>query len=119
MGTPVHDFSLSLGSSTVYYHVVKLESSFFVWIGNEMGTLDSMAVGVRLEAFNGDPCSTKLFGDRTAEFAESISMKLTKKTNQQVFVSSSFSSANTSAEDLQKVECRLFEELKMHPEKFL
>ena len=42
----IHNFSDTLLNSTVYFHVMKMQESFFIWIGNKEN-FDNLAMAMK------------------------------------------------------------------------
>lgn len=41
----IHNFSATIGDTMVYYHVMRMDQSLFLWIGTSQ-TFDNMAVAI-------------------------------------------------------------------------
>merc|ERR1711911_30660 len=72
---------------SVYFKLIKLSESYFVWIGLEP-LLSNMAVAMPTK-FSSTPSSTLLFGNKSELGTSSLAQKLAKKFNKQIFVSCS------------------------------
>ncbi|XP_064639815.1 proteasome assembly chaperone 4-like [Lineus longissimus] len=109
-----HDtFSDSLLDLEVNFQVIKMEGSFFLWIGKDpyFGNL-AMALTTKFEK---NPLGTHLHGDRNDDFSITLAQKLAKKTGKQVFVSSCLPH---DRQLMPLVEKRVAEEMKVNPDKF-
>ncbi|XP_072013507.1 proteasome assembly chaperone 4-like [Amphiura filiformis] len=110
----VHNFTENILDQNVYFHVLKLEGSFYLWIGLKPARMDNLAVAMatRLDQV---PCSSALLGDRTNLISTNLAQKLAKSTGKQVFISCSLPDNRML---LPLVEKRLHEELQTNPDKF-
>ncbi|KAJ9592643.1 hypothetical protein L9F63_015698 [Diploptera punctata] len=111
----IHGFSTEITETPVYFHVMKMESSVFIWIGSGSDpTFEdlSMAMNTRYDSL---PLGTRLMGPGTDMTSSNLAIRLSKKLGQAVYVSYNLASDGLT---LPAVEKRLHEEMKTHPEKF-
>ncbi|RUS84997.1 hypothetical protein EGW08_007242 [Elysia chlorotica] len=102
------DFAENFSDKTVHFKLMVLDSSFFVWIGTDP-KLANMAVAMPPK-FDNLPSTSTLFGSKCEETSASLSVKLAKKFQQQVFVSCS---VPFDPQLSLLIEKRLVEELKL------
>lgn len=118
--TNAHDFDLQLeNNEQIYFHVLKFDRSFFLWIGTsaQFGDL-SLALPSFDRSDDVTSKSCKLLGNKSERFGETLAQKLSSKTNCQVFVSCHLS-ADVDENLHRNIELKIFDELKKFPEKFL
>lgn len=110
-----HDFAAKIGDSSIAYHLIKMENSLYVWIGdgNERAMNDlSYAIGSTYEK---EPLSTKIMGPILDDVSISLSKRLSKRLSMAVYVSFNVQANNLS---LPAIERRLRDEFNAHPEIF-
>ena len=106
----VSDFSEMILDKTVYFKIIKLSDSFFVWVGLEP-SLSNMAVAMPTP-HTSVPSGSLLFGNKSGETTStSLAQKLAKKSNKQIFVSCSIPFDQHLSV---LVEKRLAQELALH-----
>ncbi|XP_078055147.1 proteasome assembly chaperone 4 [Mustelus asterias] len=110
----IHNFSEKLGEQTVHFHLLRMQGSFFLWVGSTP-TLSNLAVAM-CSKFDSMPVSTLILGDASDTTPNSVAQRLAKKTGKQVFISYNLPSSNASL-SLQ-VENRIKQEMVTHPDKF-
>ena len=111
----IHGFSTNISDAPVYFHVMKMENSLFLWIGSGTDpTFEdlSMAMNTRYDSL---PLGTRLMGPSSDMTSSNLSVRLSKRLGQAVYVSYNLASDRLI---LPAVEKRLQEEMKLHPEKF-
>ncbi|XP_005095654.1 proteasome assembly chaperone 4 isoform X2 [Aplysia californica] len=81
----VSDFSEIILDKTVFFKVMRLTDSFFVWVGLEPH-LSNMAVAMPAK-YGSVPSCSLLFGNKSDLSSTSLAQKLAKKLSKQVFVS--------------------------------
>ncbi|XP_059156633.1 proteasome assembly chaperone 4-like [Physella acuta] len=102
----VLDFSDNLLEKTVYFKIIKLEESFFIWVGANP-ILSNMAVAMPAK-YGNIPSGSVLFGGKSEHTSSALAQKLAKKYNSQVFISCSIPFEPTLS---LAVERRLVQEL--------
>jgi len=115
----VTQFSACLSDTTVHYCVLKLQDSFFLWIGSSanLGFSNlSMALQTRYPTL-GNVTASRIMGDLTDTTSSAIAARLSKRTGCQVFVSCNLPQADPML--LKLVEERLAEELKVNADAFV
>ncbi|XP_002741269.1 proteasome assembly chaperone 4-like [Saccoglossus kowalevskii] len=110
----VYNFSDRLMEHSIHFHVLKLNESFLVWIGDRSANMSSLAVSMTTP-YDQIPSSASLLGEASDTPSTVLSQKLAKKTRKQVFVSYNLP---TDQMLLPLVEKRLIEEMNTHPDKF-
>ncbi|XP_069765056.1 proteasome assembly chaperone 4 isoform X2 [Narcine bancroftii] len=110
----VYDFSEKLAGQSVYFHVLRMSGSFFLWVGTAP-TLSNLAVAMSTR-FDPTPVSTLILGDASDTTPSSIAQRLAKKTGKQVFISYNLPNTNTSLS--LEVENRIKQEMEKNPDKF-
>ncbi|KAG8181486.1 hypothetical protein JTE90_016573 [Oedothorax gibbosus] len=109
-----HTFDAIINNTPITYHIIHMNSSFFVWIGDQ-GTFDSLAVAMTT-AHSPLPISTVLLGHNAEDSSSSLAARLSKKTGKQVFASCNIAKSDGSL--MIGVTQRLIKELEEFPEKF-
>lgn len=109
----IHTFSQKMADAVVHYQVWSMADSFVLWAGScaDMGSLAMSMVS----PYSTTPIGSLLCGDQSEPSSVALAQKLAKKTGKQVFVSLN---VKTDLMTLPLVEQRIFEELKIMPEKF-
>ena len=91
MATPslifIKDFSENILEKNVFFKIIKLTDSFYVWVGLEP-MMSNMAVAMPTKC-DSAPSTTLLFGNKSELSSSSLAFKLAKKMEKQVFVSCS------------------------------
>lgn len=106
-GLGLQEFCSQQGDSTIYYHLLNLSGSVYVWVGTEQGYLEGMvaALGSRL----GPSAVTTLLGSSDAQSlqASHLAERLQRRTQRHILLSLNL----PSDELIPHVEQRLLEEL--------
>ncbi|CAG03670.1 unnamed protein product [Tetraodon nigroviridis] len=110
----VHNFSEKILEQVVHFHVMKLSSGFFLWVGSSP-ELSNLAVSM-CSKYDSVPLSTLVMGDPSNTAPNALAQRLAKKTRKQVFVSYSLPGSDPNMSLL--VENRIKTELQLHPEHF-
>ncbi|XP_003979179.1 proteasome assembly chaperone 4 [Takifugu rubripes] len=110
----VHNFSEKILEQLVHFHVMKLNSGFFLWVGSSP-ELSNLAVSM-CSKYDSVPLSTLVLGDPSNTAPMSLAQRLAKKTNKQVYVSYSLPGTDPNMSLL--VESKIKKELELHPEHF-
>ncbi|XP_039983794.1 proteasome assembly chaperone 4 [Xiphias gladius] len=110
----VHNFSEKILEQVVHFHVMKLSGGFFLWVGSAP-VLSNLAVSMSSK-YDSMPLSTLVMGDPSNTAPNSLSQRLAKKTQKQVYVSYSLPMTDSNLSLL--VENRIKKELELHPEHF-
>jgi len=115
----VRQFSAQLSDSVVHYCVLKMENSFFLWIGAVANpALRNLALALPTKSpAGGQVTATRLMGDMMDSSSSAIAARLSKRTGCQVFVSCNL--PQTDPMLLSLVEERLAEELRVNPGYFI
>lgn len=103
----LQEFSSQQGDSTIYYQLLNLSGSVYIWVGTQQGNLASLvaALGSRI----GPPAVSTLLGPSGAQShqASQLAQRLQRRSQRQVLLS-----VNLPSDDLiPHVEQRLLEEL--------
>ena len=108
----VHTFSEKILDGDVYFHVLGMSESFYIWIGksDNFGEL-SVAMAMKEK----QPSSTVLIGGSASQTV-TLAERLSKRTGKQVFVSGEIDSF--SHLELPLIEKKLAEEMKAKPDMF-
>ncbi|CAL1544364.1 unnamed protein product [Lymnaea stagnalis] len=83
----ITDFSENLLDKTIYFKIIKLDDSFFAWVGCNP-ILSNMAVAMPAK-YGSIPTSSVLFGSKSEQTSSTLAQKLVKRFNRQAFVSCS------------------------------
>ena len=108
----VHNFTDKILDSDVYFHVMKMTESFYLWVGksDRFGEL-SVAMTWKEKQLS----STVLIGGNASQTA-SLAERLSKRSGKQVFIGGEMD--DFSHLELPLIEKRIVEEMKARPEKF-
>jgi hypothetical protein len=111
----IHSFGTEVAETPVYFQVLKMENSLFIWIGS--GTDPTFSdLGMALNTnYDRLPLCTKLMGAHTDMASSNLASRLAKKFQRAVYVSYNLPSDRLI---LPAIEKRLQDEIKAHPEKF-
>uniref|UniRef100_A0A131YA99 Putative proteasome assembly chaperone n=1 Tax=Ixodes ricinus TaxID=34613 RepID=A0A131YA99_IXORI len=110
-----HEFSRKFGEAVVHFLVLKMNKSFFLWIGSRRANLSNIAVAMKT-AYDKVPTSTGLLGDPSDLTSTSLASKLASRTGCQVFVSCNLADPDKATVNFVH-EC-LAEEMTLFPNKF-
>ncbi|XP_062925459.1 proteasome assembly chaperone 4 isoform X2 [Mobula hypostoma] len=110
----MHDFSERLAGQSVYFHVLRMSGSFFLWVGTAP-TLSNLAVAMSTR-LDPTPVSSLILGDTSDTTPNSLAQRLAKKTGKQVFISYNLPNTNTNLS--LEVENRIKQEMEANPDKF-
>lgn len=110
----IHQFSDKFLDTTVHFQVLKMSDSFHVWCGSSP-LLSNMAVAMQTKYDENMPNGCQLMKEPTESINVPLAQKLAKKTGKQVFFSSNLTMDQILTPLIEK---RIFEELKLNPEKF-
>ncbi|KAH9383511.1 proteasome assembly chaperone 4-like [Haemaphysalis longicornis] len=115
LGFGTYQFSRHFNGAAVHFLVLRMDSSFFLWIGSQSRTMSNLSVAMST-AYEKAPIASHLMGDASDPTSNALASKLSKRTGCQVFVS--YNLANTDAATVNFVHECLVEEMTLHPEKF-
>ncbi|CAN8000350.1 unnamed protein product [Ixodes hexagonus] len=110
-----HEFSRKFGEVVLHFLVLKMNKSFFLWIGSRKANLANIAVAMKT-AYDKLPTSTSLLGDPSDLTSNSLASKLASRTGCQVFASCNLPDADKATVNFVH-EC-LAEEMTLFPGKF-
>ncbi|XP_052824327.1 proteasome assembly chaperone 4-like [Octopus bimaculoides] len=110
----IHRFSDKITDTTVHFQVIQMANSFHMWFGSSP-RLSNMAVAMQTKYDTSMPNGCQLMTDSADSLSIPLAQKLAKKTGKQVFLSSDLSSDHKM---VPLIEQRIFEEMKLYPEKF-
>ncbi|KAH6926602.1 hypothetical protein HPB50_019910 [Hyalomma asiaticum] len=115
-GFSTHQFSRHFNGNSVHFLVLRMESSFFLWVGSQSGCLKNLSVAMST-AFEKAPTACSLMGDASDLTSSALAAKLTKRTGGcQVFVS--YNVPATDAATVNFVHESIVEEMSLKPDKF-
>lgn len=93
----MHNFSEKLLDKKVHFQILKLKDSFFLWIGLDR-SMKNLSVALPLQLTRAESSSvavSQLLGDTDDSSSNSLAARLSKRTNQQVFVSCNLPAAES------------------------
>jgi len=108
----LHTFRDKVLDQDVYFQVLKLKDSFYVWFGKSENFGD---LSVAMATLKGTVSSTSLIGGLESH-SVSLAERLSKKTGKQVFVGGEMKTFDHLQYPL--VEKRIMEEMARNPDKF-
>ncbi|KAK2556923.1 Proteasome assembly chaperone 4 [Acropora cervicornis] len=109
----VHTFSDTLLDQTVYFQVLRMKDSLYIWIGSSP-ELSSLAVAM-CTRYDSVPSVANLLGSKADLNSSTLAQRLAKKTKKQCFVSYNVPTENML---LSLVEQRINQEIKDRPHNF-
>ncbi|XP_035230441.1 proteasome assembly chaperone 4-like [Stegodyphus dumicola] len=109
-----HIFEDTLLDVPVTFLLLKMKECLFIWVGDQ-GNFDSLAVAMNTPYSNIPICSS-VMGYFADDDSCSLALKLSKRTNKQIFASYNLATNNNKLNIL--VHDRIIKELTEHPEKF-
>ena len=107
----IHTFQEKIMESTVYFQVIKLQDSFFLWLGKSKQFGD---LSVAITMMGKTPSSSVLVG-QSDSYTVLMARRLSKLTGKQVFVSGDL---NFDSLEIPLVEKCIAEEMKNNADKF-
>jgi proteasome assembly chaperone 4 len=105
----IHDFEEFLMDIKIFFKIIILKDTYFIWIGNSTPLLGNIAVAMSNHNIDNIPLSTYILGNSTNQYGKLIAQHLAKKTGKQFFISFNIIS---NEEFFFVIEKRLFQELK-------
>lgn len=115
-GFRTHQFSRHFNGNSVHFLVLRMESSFFLWVGSQSGCLKNLSVAMST-AFEKAPTACSLMGDASDLTSNALASKLAKRTGgRQVFVS--YNVPATDAATVNFVHESIVEEMSVKPDMF-
>eukprot|EP00747_Dinoflagellata_sp_TGD_P165739 gnl/TRDRNA2_/TRDRNA2_187474_c0_seq1.p1 gnl/TRDRNA2_/TRDRNA2_187474_c0~~gnl/TRDRNA2_/TRDRNA2_187474_c0_seq1.p1 ORF type:complete len:201 (+),score=43.00 gnl/TRDRNA2_/TRDRNA2_187474_c0_seq1:40-642(+) len=110
-GVSVHDFACPfVAGRTILFHVMLLEGSVFVWVGEKSLGLEDLQVAISTP-YASLPCVTTLMGEVDGP-GSSMAQKLSKRFSMPVFLSYNFEGAEADVDYfVQKEAIRILKEL--------
>jgi len=105
----VQEFCSDIGERTIYYHLLKMSGSVYVWVGTDQANMGSLVAALATRV--GPPASATLLGPSSvcSHAWSQVAQRLHSRTGQQVLLSVNLPSDGL----LEHVEQRLLEELCM------
>ncbi|KAK3596752.1 hypothetical protein CHS0354_038749 [Potamilus streckersoni] len=107
----IHTFSEKIMDTYMYFQVLKLSDSFWLWIGSSPAKFGDFTVAMNSGKM---PCSTVLLGNSDSGCL-AMATRLAKRTGKQVFISGDLTFNQIQ---LPLIEKRVAEEMKQHPDNF-
>ena len=107
----IHTFQEKIMESTVYFQVIRLQDSFFLWLGKSKQFGD---LSVAITMMRKTPSSSVLVG-QSDSYTVLMARRLSKLTGKQVFVSGDL---NFDSLEIPLVEKCIAEEMKNNADKF-
>ncbi|KAL4221701.1 proteasome (prosome macropain) assembly chaperone 4 [Mactra antiquata] len=109
----VHTFNDKILDTDVYFHVIKLQNSFYLWFGKS-GSFGELSVAMTTLK-NTLTSATSLVGSSDSH-SVAMATRISKKTGKQVFIGGEVKAFDQL--QLPLVEKRIAEEIKNCPDKF-
>jgi hypothetical protein len=111
----IHSFCTEITEIPVYFQVLKMENSLFIWIGSGTDpTFSDLGMAINT-SYDRLPLCTRLMGTHTDMTSLNLASRLAKKFKRATYVSYNLPSDRLI---LPAIEKQLQEEIKAHPEKF-
>lgn len=111
----LHAFQLELENRVIFYQVIKMKDSLYIWIGNKNNPLLSNLSLAMQTRYDKIPLATKLLGEELDTTSRNIACRLSKRLNKVVYVSFNVEESNFNVPLIEK---RLNEEINKYPDKF-
>lgn len=105
----IHNFNARYSpddATRVFFQLISLDKSFFLWVGTNRPSLDSLSVSM-MTNYSAIPSTTTLMGLKS-DFAADLAKRLAARTKQAVYLSYNIEATNELIEDF--VEARISEE---------
>eukprot|EP00026_Physarum_polycephalum_P024257 Phypoly_transcript_30456.p1 GENE.Phypoly_transcript_30456~~Phypoly_transcript_30456.p1 ORF type:complete len:139 (-),score=12.79 Phypoly_transcript_30456:3-377(-) len=84
----IHHFSETFMETPLYFQILCMKDSYFVWIGTSSIKLESMFASVP-SPYGPTPSTTQLIGNYLEGFTQSLAARLTKRFGKMFYVSTS------------------------------
>jgi len=84
--TLVHNFEETFMETKLFFHMIFLDGTVFIWIGSELGNFSELIVSLQTKFDNVASVST-LFGNSVDDFSSTLAQRLAHKFNLIFFVS--------------------------------
>lgn len=110
-----HEFMAEIGDLSIVCHIIKMEDSLYVWIGNcNENVMNDLSFAIK-SPYEKEPLTTKIMGSIVNDCSSNLAKRLSKKLSMPVYISFNVQVDNFS---LLGIERRLQDEFKLHPEIF-
>jgi hypothetical protein len=111
----IHSFCTEITETPVYFQVLKMENSLFIWIGSGTDpTFSDLGMAINT-SYDRLPLCTRLMGAHADMTSLNLASRLATKFKRATYVSYNLPSDRLI---LPAIEKQLQEEIKAHPEKF-
>jgi len=80
------EFQFLFMDTPLYFQILCLKDSFFVWVGTKSYSLENLSVSVAT-TYSSVPSYTKLLGDHLDGFSSGLAQRLAKRTGKIFFIS--------------------------------
>jgi len=111
----VHSFHIENNDLIVSVHVVSMDNSIFIWIGKGLEANFTDLSLAMMSPYQNSPLASKVMGSPLETASLSLSSKLSRKLDKQVFLSCNLLLDQLTAPVVEK---RIIDEIKSQPEKF-
>lgn len=109
-----HEFMAQIGDLSIVYHMIKMEDSLYVWVGNyNDNTMNDLSFAIK-SPYEKEPVTTKIMGSIFNDCSSNLAKRLSKKLSMPVYIS--FNIFNLNNLSLLLIEKRLRDELNFHPD---
>ena len=102
----IKHFSSTLNGGPLHVHLLRLEKSAVIWINSSEISMKNLAVAMPTSITKGST-SVSLFGNQSPATSCNLAQRLSKRTNQQIFVS--YNLSDFGANSLNEIEPFLLE----------
>lgn len=108
-----HEFMTEIGDLLIVCHMIKMEDSLYVWVGNyNDNAMNDLSFAIK-SPYEKEPLSTKIMGSIVNDCSSNLAKRLSKKLSMPVYISFNVQVNNFS---LLVIERRIQNELNLHPE---
>lgn len=110
----IHEFSSVVMSTDVYFKVIKMKDSVFIWIGDNQHMFNDLSYGLYSDICK-NVCTTRILGLSSTDTISTLSHNLAKKLRKAAYVSFNLT---VNASLSMQIVARLLEEIDCNPDKF-
>lgn len=108
-----HEFMTEIGDLSIVCHMIKMEDSLYVWVGNYNDyAMNDLSFAIK-SPYEKEPLTTKIMGSIVNDCSSNLAKRLSKKLSMPVYISFNVQVNNFS---LLVIERRIQNELNLHPE---
>lgn len=103
----IDEFSSSIGDITLYYHVLHLEESVYVWIGTESGQMSSLIGAFHSRVDGAPPAISNILGPINDGQSCHLAERLQHRIGKNIFLSANLPDEALSLHAEEQLICHL------------